>query len=215
MCCIIFKLTECWSKRTNINIITRSSRMFLQIKPETKTIWACNMIVCEKVCRMRDPESCRPQVSFQQRLRLSNLNCKIMVIIVICLNSVLDEERVTHSVVSNVFFDSKIVNTMGGYSSIIWVVNCVTYYVGFVNISYHMEMNRVTAKLKGLTNVLHFDIANVTYTWIISRWGHHNVSSVLVNWGGFGVTSKENISCQKSNLSSHRHIDAIKVRRDT
>ena len=87
-----------------------------------------------------------------------------MVIIVICLYSILNEESVTHSIVRNVIFDSELVHTVSSYSSIVGVVNCVTNYIRLVNISNHMEMNWVASELKCLTDILHFDVADVTYT---------------------------------------------------
>ena len=87
-----------------------------------------------------------------------------MVVVVICLYSVFYEESVTHSVVRNVFFYSEMMYTMSSYGSVVGVVNCVTNNIRLVYVSNKMEVDRITTKLESLTDVLHFNITNVTNT---------------------------------------------------
>lgn len=87
-----------------------------------------------------------------------------MIVIVVRFNRVFNEVGVTHSVERHIIFDCEVMYSMRSYGSIIGVVNCVSDYMRLVYISDHMEVDWISSKFKGLSNVLKLNVANVSDT---------------------------------------------------
>lgn len=128
--------------------------MHLHFKPESKFVRAGNMIVGKNVVGMSDPEAGGPSVCVQQTHRFFYINGKIVIVVVVGLNRILNKECVTHSVVRDIVFNSEIMNSVSCDSSIVSIMYCVSNHIGFVNITNHVEVNRVTTQLKCLTDIL-------------------------------------------------------------
>jgi len=77
-----------------------------------------------------------------------------VVVVVISLDSVFNEESMSHSVVGNIIFNCKIVNSVCCDSSIVGVMNSVTNNIRFIDISNHVEVNWVATELESLTYIL-------------------------------------------------------------
>jgi hypothetical protein len=57
-----------------------------------------------------------------------------------------------------------------------------------------VEMNWVATEFESLTYILKLDVADSTDTGLITRRVDHNVSTILVLRGDYGVASEDNIS---------------------
>lgn len=108
-----------------------------------------------------------------------------------------------HGVIGNVLFDSEVVHTVNGDSSVVGLMDGVALNVGLVHGSNHMEMERVSTELESLTDIGKLNVLNATNARLIT-WGvNHDVGAVFVSVGGFGVTSVHNVSGEETNFGSH------------
>jgi hypothetical protein len=78
------------------------------------------------------------------------------------LSRILDEDSVAHGVIGNIVLNSQVVNSMNSDGSVVSVVNGVIPDVRVVNCSNHVEMDRVSSQLEGLSNLLELSILNST-----------------------------------------------------
>jgi hypothetical protein len=66
-----------------------------------------------------------------------------------------------------------------------------------------VEVDRVSAHLEGLTNVGQLDVHNLADCCFFAVSVEHNVCSILVLCGSFWITSKLDVSTQKTDFSTH------------
>jgi hypothetical protein len=71
-------------------------------------------------------------------------------------------------------------------------------------------MDGVAAKIEGLTSLSELDVLDSGHGGLIAGGVDHNVGSEklitgLLNW----VTSEDNVTRLKTNLSTHRHFDTV------
>jgi hypothetical protein len=81
------------------------------------------MVADENVVLISDPEACWSGVSVEECPRCMHLNGNVVVIVIVCLNSILNEECVAHCIVSNVVHNAKIVDVMGSHGSVVSFVD--------------------------------------------------------------------------------------------
>ena len=62
-----------------------------------------------------------------------------------CLSSVLNEEGVTFDIESDILSQSKVVDTVDGASSVVRLLDGVSFDVGIVNDTYKMEMDGISS----------------------------------------------------------------------
>ena len=72
----------------------------------------------QRVVGVGDPDASGRLISVQERPRATNINDEVILDQVLSLGSILNEDRVAHSVISNVVLYTQIVNTMDGHSSV-------------------------------------------------------------------------------------------------
>ena len=77
-----------------------------------------------------------------------------MVVVVVGFSGVFTEISVSHSIISNIVLNRKVVNTVSCDSSVIGLVDRVTNDVWLVDSSNHVEVDRIPAKFERLANVL-------------------------------------------------------------
>jgi len=107
----------------------------------------------------------------------------------------------THSQIGNIVLNSQEMNSMNCNSSVVSMMNSVSSNVWVMNCSNHMEMKRVSSKLKCLSNLSKLCKFNSSSQRIISRRMKHDMSSILHLFSVF-ITLNDDWSCQKTNFSS-------------
>ena len=66
----------------------------------------------------------------------------------------------THGLVSNILLDSEIVDAMNGDSSVECLPNSILSDIRLVDCTNHMEMNWISSKFEGLSNIVQLDSFN-------------------------------------------------------
>ena len=70
-----------------------------------------------------------------------------------CLDTIFDEEGMTHVIVCDILLNRKMMYSMNGYSTVEGIVNSALFDVRFAYISNHMEIDRIATEGKCLTCV--------------------------------------------------------------
>ena len=155
---IVSELTKLRILRADVWIKRGPSRVSLSIEPETVEGCSRSMISSENVVWICNPETGWSLVCVQKRPRLLSQDSQIFLEIVFGFDCILDEEGVTHRFVSNIISNSQIMNGVNSDSSVVSMMNCITVHITIMDCTYSMEVNRVSTKLEGLTNVSQFNI---------------------------------------------------------
>ena len=144
------KLVLFWA---NVGIVGRSNGGDLGIIPVGITIRSSSMVVSDDVIGCSDPHGSWGLISVEQTPRTANIDDQVVFDQILGLDGILDEDGVTHSVVSNVVLDTEVVHTVDGDSSVESVMDGVIAHVRVVDSANHVEMNWIRAKNEGLTNI--------------------------------------------------------------
>ena len=99
---IVSKLTNSFVLWANICIRMWSNGMFLKIIPVAVAIRATTMVVDEVVVWIGDPEASWGLISVEQAVGSTSIDDQIVLDQVLGLNSILDEDGVTHGLISNI-----------------------------------------------------------------------------------------------------------------
>lgn len=75
----------------------------------------------------------------------------------------------THGIVGDVVLNREVVDSVQCDSSVVGLMDGITLGVRVVDCSNHMEMNGVTTKLEGLTDVSEFTVFDFTNQRLVSR----------------------------------------------
>lgn len=102
-------------------------------------------------------------------MRWINFNDQVTIVNVVGLNSIFNEECVTKDIVGNVLHNAEVVDSVGRHCTVVGLMNGVTFDVGLVNSTDHVEMNRVPAELESLSDVGKLDVGNTTDCRFITR----------------------------------------------
>lgn len=174
----------------------------LQIVPVAISIRASSVIVSDDVIRVCDPNGRRRLVSVKQTPGAANIHNEVTFDQVLCLGSILNEDRVAHCVICNVVLDAKIVHAMDRHSSVECVMDGVVSYIRRMHCANHMEVDRVASENEGLTNVVKLNVVNTSGGGLIAGRVHDDDSSVLLVWRCL-VTLILDIPRKQANLGSH------------
>ena len=81
---------------------------------------------------------------------------------VVGFNAIFDKEVVALDLVSHVFFNCQVVNSVDGCHSGEGVVDCVSSDIGSRDIAGHVEMDAISSHNLGLTAVHKLSVGNMT-----------------------------------------------------
>jgi len=126
------------------------------------------MVVSEDVVRMSDPETSWGLISVEQRPTSLGLHNQVAFDQVVGFGGIFNENGVTHRVVRNVVLNGEIVDSVECDSSVVSLMDGVTLSIRVVDCADHMEMNGVTTKLEGLTDIGEFTVFNFTNQRLVS-----------------------------------------------
>ena len=101
------------------------------------------MVVANNVIGVGDPDTSRCLISIEKTPRATHIYDKVAFDQVLRFRSVFNENGVTHSVVSYVVLDAKVVHSVYCHSPVERVMDGVIAHVGRVHGTNHVEMNRV------------------------------------------------------------------------
>lgn len=135
------------------------------------------MVPSEYVVWMGDPETSRSLICVKQTPGSLSQYSKIVLQIVLSLSCIFNEERMAHGLIGHIIGHSQIVHSVNGACSVISMVNGIAPHVRFVDGSYHMEMNWVSAKLECLAHISQFDVFNSANDRFISLGMKHYVGT--------------------------------------
>ena len=121
---------------------------------------------------------------------------QVMINYILCLDSIFNEDGVTHSVVNDVVHDVEVADSMDSHCSVVSLVDCITFYERFRNCSYNMEMDWISAEFESLANVVKFRVKDSSDARFIFRVMDHDMCAVLVFSRRLRVSLVLHISCQ-------------------
>ena len=125
VCDIVSELSELSVLGANIGIERRSNGSGLEIVPVGVAIRARCMVVANDVVGVGDPECSRGLVSIQQTPGATHVHNQVALDQVFGLNRVFDKDGVTHSVISNIVLNTKVVDAMDSHGSVERVMDSV------------------------------------------------------------------------------------------
>jgi hypothetical protein len=132
----------------------------LHIIPIAVSISTADVVVYQNIIRTSQPEGTRSLISIQETVRCFCQNRQVTVIDTLRLNTIFNEERVTHSVVSNILLDSEVMDSVSCHSTIVGVMDRITLDKRSMHSTDHMEVNGISPKLEGLTCLCALDVVN-------------------------------------------------------
>lgn len=97
----------------------RAHSMSLKIIPESISVRSSSVVSNEYVIWMSDPEACGSLICVQKTPRSNGLDDQIFFNVVVSLNGIFNEDSVALDLVSNVVFESQVMGSVEGESSII------------------------------------------------------------------------------------------------
>ena len=177
---IVLEFSKLCVLRTNVRIRTWASRSVLQVKPESIESRPSNSVSSEDIVWMSDPHTCWTLICVQQAPRLSDINDQIVLYQIVRLNSILNKDRMSHSSVGNVILHSQEMNTVDCHCSVKGMVNSVVPDVRVMHSADHVEMQRISAQLEGLTHISEFSVLYSSCQRVVSGRVEHYMSAILL-----------------------------------
>jgi hypothetical protein len=121
---------------------------------------------------------------------------QVMVNYILCLDSIFNEDGMTHSIVDDVVHDVEVADSMDSHCSVVSLVDCITFYERFGNCSNNMEMDWVSAEFESLADVVKFRVKDPSNARFIFGVMDHDMRAVLVFSRRLRVSLVLHISCQ-------------------
>ena len=167
MCIIWIKFQNIESWRTDIWGCWRTIWVFFDFIPKSipfGTSWSISSYYILWIC---DPKGCYSSISLKHIPNLFSSCYKIVLYDVICFNSILQEYRMTKSIIANILFDSQKVDSMDCNASSIIIMNWISSNIWSINIAIQVEMYWISSFNNWLTSISEF--------WIrYSSWSSHS-----------------------------------------
>lgn len=104
-------------------------------------------------------------------------------------------------VVADILLNLQIVHSMNSQTTSVAVMYSVTPYIGVVNITVQVEVQRIAAHNSGLPSVDELSILHSADRAHLCTPMNHNVASIVL---GRRLTLNHNISAKKTNFNFHR-----------
>ena len=121
------------------------------------------MIINKIVVWMSEPDTGWSLISVKKRPGSNCLHNQVVINVVLCLNSILNEDSVSLSIISNVIFNSKVVGTMKSEGSVVAIMDSVVLGIRLMDSTDHVEMDSVSSDLEGLPYVMEFNSVDSSY----------------------------------------------------
>lgn len=122
---VVGELSKFGEFRAYVWIIRGACRVFLGIKPVAIVVRSSSMIASEDVVWVGDPEASRGLIGVEQAPGLPSVDREVAFQIVISLHCILNEESVTHRVVSDIMHDSEVEDSVNGAGTVVGLMNRV------------------------------------------------------------------------------------------
>jgi len=207
---VVSKFTEFlihWANRWRERAV---DRILLSVEPVTVTVRTCSVVSDKDVVWVSDPETGRRLICVEQAPRTSGTHDQIVLDDVLCLNSILNEDVMAHSVVNNIVFNCEVRHGVDSDSSVVSLMDGVTLDQRLGNSADDVEVDRVSSQLECLTNIEEFSVKNASNARFIFRVVDHDVRTVLILRGSLWITLILNVSCEKTDLCTHFNKIAIR-----
>jgi len=157
------------SFRTHAGVEARAHGGLLQVKPEAVTVRASCSVIFELVIGVGNPETSWSLISIKKTPTALGLDDEIILNQILGLCSILDEDRMAHSVVRYVVLDLEVVNSVESDGTVVRLVDGIIAHVGLVHSSNHVEMDWISSQLEGLSDICELTVLNATDDRFIAR----------------------------------------------
>jgi hypothetical protein len=200
---VVSEFTNFFILGANVSVSMRTNGMNLEIIPIGISVRSTDSVLNEGVVRGSDPETSWGLISVQSRPRSLDLDDTVSNQLILLLNGILNEDVVTLDRVTNVVHNSHVVSTMESKGSVETGVNSIALGVRVVYGTNHVEMYSVSTDFETLSDILKLDISNSASERVITMGMQEDVSTILIEFGGFGISSESNVSGEETNFGSH------------
>ena len=93
-------------------------------------------------------------------MRCLGLHNQIFVDIVLCFNTILNEEGETLDIEDDIVFHQEVGDVMEGAGSVVGMMDSITPHIAVTNVSRKMEVNGVSSNSEGLTSIEELSVFN-------------------------------------------------------
>ena len=176
---VVSELTKLSVLRADVGVVRRSHGSQLGVIPVTIAIRTSSMVISELVIRMSNPEGGRSLISIDKGEGGLSLDDQVAIDQTLGLSSILDEDGMTHGVVSHIVLYLEIVYSMESNCTIVGLMNGIVASVGLVYSADHVEVDRIPTQTKCLACIPHLDILNMTGETLITFTMHKYLCTIL------------------------------------
>ena len=132
---IVVKSSKLCVDRTYIWICRWASWRLRKIIPVAVSVRSCCMVSNEVVVGVLNPERSRSLIRNQQTPRPSCVNNKVVLDQVVSLDSVLDENAMSHLLVDDIVHELQLVDCMDCDASVVTLVDCHIFDVRTIDVT--------------------------------------------------------------------------------
>ena len=101
--------------------------------------------------------------------------------LIVSFYCIFNEDIMPHNIIDNVISQSQIARTMESESSVEALMDGVSFYVGVMHVTNHMEMDSISAKLECLTHVRELTESKSSCQRVISHRVKEHCCSILLS----------------------------------
>jgi len=161
------------------------------------------MILDKVVVWIGDPDASRCLISVEQWPTPLCLHDKVLVDIVLLLDSIFNEDCMALHIIRNIVHETKVVSSMNSESSVETGMSSKSLAVRLVNSTNHMEMDSVSSDLESLSDIMKLNVIESCNKWVITLGVKEENSTILVLWWIVWATLIFDVSCEKTDFGSH------------
>ena len=202
MSSIVLEVTHSLILWANISVRRWSHCMQLKIVPDSISIRSTDMVSNKMVIWMSDPKSCWRVISVEKTPRSFHDHYEVVCTVVVGLDRILDEEDMAGRLINCVVCKPQVMSSVHGESSVVTLMNSIAVSVGSVDCTNHMEMDSVSSEFERLPHISELGVAQSSGQRVVALRVQEESRSILVRARGFRVSSKSDISREKTYFSS-------------
>lgn len=150
---VVLEFTYALVLWTHIGVCMGTDCVCLQIIPVAVSVRASTVVLQEVIVWVCDPEACWSLIRVQKGPRSLGLHYQILVDIVLFLNCIFNENRVTLYIEAHILSQPQIMSSVKSESSVETLVGSKSSAVGLVNSANHVEMDCVPSNFESLADI--------------------------------------------------------------
>jgi len=166
---VVLELAQLLVLGAHVRIERGSNGRLLQIVPVGVAIGATSSVVANDVIRVGDPDGRRGLIGVEQRPRAAHVENQVALNQILALNGILNEDSVTHGVVSYIVLHTQVVHAMDGYSTVERMMDGIVAHIRAMHGADHVEMDGVRTEDEGLADKGQLNAVNSASRGLIAR----------------------------------------------